>query len=94
MQVLTVKPALAHAGLPAIKALFNSLKLNAMDGLDPNPANLVTAASLVVQGVEMVCITRLESDANNPAQFRLTVATTSQIASSCMKELITHHLLT
>lgn len=96
-QVLTVKPALAHAGLPAIKALLNSLKLNAIDGLDPNPANLVTAATMGVtaaEGGELVCITRLETDANNAAQFRLTVATSNQIASSCIRELVLHHLTT
>ena len=104
-QVLTVKPALAHAGMPAIKAMLNSLKLNAIDGLDPNPANLVTAACMGVVaaaapggggggGGELVCICRLESDANNAAQFRLTVATSNQIASSCIRELVLHHLTT
>jgi AP-2 complex subunit alpha len=97
-QVLTVKPALAHAGMPAIKALLNSLKLNVVDGLDPNPANLVTAACMGVAAAaaagELVCITRLESDANNAAQFRLTVATSNQIASSCIRELVLHHLTT
>lgn len=42
-EVIQVKPVLANAGLPGVTALFNSLKLNVVPGLDPNPNNLVSA---------------------------------------------------
>ena len=89
LQVILVKPALAHAGLPGIMALLNTLNLNVVPNLDPNPNNLVTSA-VINLSEPLICIVRLESDANNSSQFRLTVATPNAIATSSLKELITH----
>ena len=53
----------------------------------------VTLATLATEAPqEVLCIVRLESDANNNAQFRLTVASTDQIASASVKQIIVHHL--
>mmetsp|Transcript_28079 Transcript_28079/g.53476 ORF Transcript_28079/g.53476 Transcript_28079/m.53476 type:complete len:1010 (+) Transcript_28079:139-3168(+) len=92
-EVIIVKPALVQVGLPGIAALFNCLSFNVVPDLDPNPNNLVTSASIASESPEeLVCIVRLESDANNNSQFRLTVATANTVASSSLKELLLHQL--
>ena len=50
--------------------LLNSLSLNVVPGLDPNPNNLVTSAMVLTAGEPLICIVRLESDANNSSQVR------------------------
>jgi len=91
-EVVHVKPSLT-GGLTALAALFNALKLNVVPGLDPNQDNLVTAAVLAQEAPEEVmCIVRLEKDANDASRFRVTVATSSQIASSSVKEVVVCHL--
>mmetsp|Transcript_9050 Transcript_9050/g.10464 ORF Transcript_9050/g.10464 Transcript_9050/m.10464 type:complete len:298 (+) Transcript_9050:2-895(+) len=92
-EVLHVSSHLAQHGSPAITGLFNSLKLNVIPGLDPNAANIVTAANLATEGgAETLCIVRLEAAPNDRSQFRVTVATANQVSTSCLKDLVVSHL--
>jgi hypothetical protein len=53
----------------------------------------VTSATIATEMEELLCIVRLESDANNTSQFRITVACNNQIACASLKNIIVHHLV-
>ncbi|KAK3247659.1 hypothetical protein CYMTET_42846 [Cymbomonas tetramitiformis] len=92
-EIVQVSAALTAAGLPAVQALLNALRLNVVPQLDPNPRNMVTAATLCCEAsMDGIVIVRMESDANNSAQYRVTVSTSNQVASSTLKDIILTHL--
>ena len=85
--VLTVTPELAARGLPGWEALFASLRLHVKHGVDPNRLNIFAASSLC-NPAGALCIVRLESDARNAAQFRLTVASADAALAAAVRELV------
>lgn len=72
-------------GLAEWPALFGALRLPVLPGVDPNPANLFTAGALL----DALVIARLESDARNPAQFRVTVAAQDPNLANAVLAVIT-----
>ncbi len=87
--VLQVKPEVAAGGLTAWRTVFASLRLHVMPGVDPNQLNIFAASSFcIASGAPTLCIVRLESDARNAAQFRVTVASQDGTLSAAVRALL------
>lgn len=87
--VLQVAPDFAAGGLNSWHALFAALRLNVLPGIDPNPLNVFAASALCAAGAAPpLCIVRLESDARNAAQFRLTVASPNGTLSNAVRDMV------
>jgi AP-2 complex subunit alpha len=87
--VLQVKPEFAAGGLASWHSLFAALRLHVKPGVDPNQLNVFAASSLcAASGATTLCIVRLESDARNAAQFRLTVASPDGVLCAAVREMV------
>jgi AP-2 complex subunit alpha len=95
-KVVTVAPEIARGGLAAIQAALSSVRMTPLPGIDPNQKNL-TAGSYAKYGngggVETYALARVESDANNPAIFRVTTASTDEATAVGVQEAILSQLL-
>ena len=82
--------------MAAIQAALSSVRMTPLPGIDPNQKNL-TAGSYAKYGngggVETYALTRVESDANNPAIFRVTTASTDEATAVGVQEAILSQLL-
>ena len=78
VKVVTVAPAVAAEGLRAIEAALSAVRMGAQPGLDPNANNAVAGSRCAYSsspgGGEEFALARVESDANNRAVFRITIA--------------------
>jgi AP-2 complex subunit alpha len=78
VKVVTVAPAVAAEGLRAIEAALSAVRMGAQPGLDPNANNAVAGSRCAYSspggGEDAFALARVESDANNRAVFRITVA--------------------
>jgi len=83
--ILQVNASLAS--LPAWHSLLRALRLSVLPDVDPNPLNLFAASTLCAESMPL-CIVRLESDARNAAQFRLTVASRDAALAAAVKACI------
>ena len=90
-KVVTVAPAMAQGGLAAIQAALSSVRMTPLPGIDPNRKNL-TAGSFAryggANGAETFALARVESDANNPAVFRVTAASVDAATAGGVLEAI------
>lgn len=89
-KVVTVAPAMAQGGLAAIQAALSSVRMTPLPGIDPNQKNL-TAGSFARYGGgggETFALARVESDANNPAVFRVTAASVDEATAGGVLEAI------
>ena len=95
-KVVTVAPEIARGGLAAIQAALSSVRMTPLPGIDPNQKNL-TAGSYAKYGngggVETYALARVESDANNPAIFRVTTASLDAGTAIGVQEAILSQLL-
>lgn len=86
---LAVTPAIEAGGLRAVEALLTALQLQVIPGVDPNPANIFAASAFVAEsGATVLCIVRVESDANSRAAFKVTVASPSNVVASSVKDTL------
>ena len=75
VDVVTVSAEISSGGLPAIERALTSVNAHVLPGLDPNVNNVVAASTVTYSnGAECFALARVESDANNRAVFRVTVA--------------------
>lgn len=87
--VLSVNAQLQAGGLKAWESLFAGLRLYVVPEVDPNPLNLFAASTLEVEsGAPVLCIVRLESDANSKSVYRITVASANAVLTAAVKETI------
>jgi len=81
VKVVTVAPAVAAEGLRAIEAALSAVRMGAQPGLDPNANNAVAGSRCAYSASspgggdeDAFALARVESDANNRAVFRITIA--------------------
>jgi len=75
VKVVTVAAGVAAGGLPAMEAALASIKLSVHKALDPNTSNVVAGSKISYSAAgETFALVRCESDANNKAVYRITVA--------------------
>ena len=75
VKVVTVAPRIAAGGLAAVEAALTSVRMGVMRGMDPNANNAVAGSTIGYSATgETFALARVESDANNKAVFRITIA--------------------
>jgi AP-2 complex subunit alpha len=75
VKVVTVAPGIAAGGLAAVEAALTSVRMGVMRGVDPNANNAVAGSKIGYSAMgETFVLARVESDANNEAVFRITIA--------------------
>ncbi|BBN03404.1 AP-2 complex subunit alpha [Marchantia polymorpha subsp. ruderalis] len=80
--------------LPEMADLFTSLHVGVAPGLDPNPNNIVAAATFYSEtGGATLCLIRVETDPADRTQVRITVATPDPTTSFEFKEFIKEQLI-
>ena len=89
-KVVTAAPAIAQGGLAAIQAALSSVRMTPLPGVDPNQKNIAAGsfARYGQNGAETFALARVESDANNPAVFRVTAASVDAATAGGVLEAI------
>lgn len=79
--------------LPAMAQLLNSLHIGVAPNLDPNPNNLVAAATLFTEtSAPLLVLVRIETDPADRTQLRLTVGCQDPTATIGLKDFIKEQL--
>lgn len=87
--IFPVRPSPQGGGVdfPRHKKVIKGIKWGVLDGIDPNPNNVVGAAVLHTQGGKIGCLLRLEP--NEQAKMcRLTIRSTNEHVSKRLLELV------
>ena len=75
VEVVRANASLAAAGVAGVAEAMRDVRLTPKPGLDPNPKNVVAAGIVpYAQAPNTTAMVRVESDANDAAVFRVTVA--------------------
>ncbi|XWS28631.1 hypothetical protein CRYUN_Cryun25bG0087400 [Craigia yunnanensis] len=80
--------------LPEMANLLSSFRLMISPGLDPNPNNLVASTTFYSENTHaMLCLVRIETDAADRTQLRMTLASGDPVLTFELKEFIKEQLI-